>query len=201
MAETRRELCHWRGIAGCTTKRRMQVAAAESVRTRWVIAGLSAVVVLAVAVLLLGRTDAVGPAPTVREPGTLATVNAALNGAAFCCLVLGFVFIKQKRVRAHRASMIAAFGISTAFLVTYVLHHAQVGSVPYRGVGWARTVYFAILIPHIVLAVPVVPLALLTLYRGWTDRVEAHRTVARWTWPLWAYVSLSGVLVFWMLYQ
>jgi uncharacterized membrane protein YozB (DUF420 family) len=114
---------------------------------------------------------------------------------------LGFVFIKAKNLAWHRRSMLAAFGISSMFLLTYLLHHAQVGSVPFRGTGVLRTVYFALLIPHIILSAAVVPMALLTIYRGWTDRIALHKKIAKWTLPLWLYVSVSGVAVYYMLYH
>jgi putative membrane protein len=96
--------------------------------------------------------------------------------------------------------MVTAFALSSVFLVTYLIHHSRAGSVEYAGVGWLRTVYFAILLPHIVLAAVIVPMALLSIYRGWTGKVAAHRKIARWTLPLWLYVSVSGVLVYGMLY-
>lgn len=97
--------------------------------------------------------------------------------------------------------MVAAFAMSSLFLVTYLLHHAQVGSVKFQGQGWVRTLYFGLLIPHVLLAAVIVPLALFTLYRGWTGRIARHRAIARYTLPLWLYVSVSGVLVYWMLYR
>lgn len=169
----------------------------ESPAVRAAIFGLSVVVFLAVAVVIyvLPKPDR-GPTPT-----TLATVNALLNAGATLFLLIGFVFIKAKNIAMHRLSMVTAFGFSSVFLVTYLLHHAQAGSVPFAGEGWLRVVYFAILIPHIVLAAIVVPLALFTIYRGWTNRVALHRKVARITLPVWLYVSVSGVLVYLMLYR
>ena len=96
--------------------------------------------------------------------------------------------------------MLTAFGLSSAFLVSYVLHHARVGSVPFRGEGMLRAIYFTILLPHIVLAGVIVPLALFTLYRGWVGNIVAHRRIARVTFPLWLFVSASGVTVYFMLY-
>ncbi len=169
---------------------------ADSAQARWVILALSGVVFLAVAVVIyLLPSQAAGDAPSV-----LATLNACLNASASVCLLAGFWFIKKKNVAAHRRAMLAAFGLSCMFLLTYLMHHAQVGSVPFRGQGAIRTVYFALLLPHIVLAALVVPLALLTIYRGWTTRVEAHRKIAKITLPIWLYVSLSGVGLYWMLY-
>jgi uncharacterized membrane protein YozB (DUF420 family) len=116
-------------------------------------------------------------------------------------LLLGFVFIRQKKVAQHRACMLGAFGISTVFLVCYLIHHAQVGSVPFRGTGALRTLYFAILIPHVILAAAVVPMALTTIYRGLRGDVPRHKPLARVTLPVWLFVSLSGVAVYLMLYQ
>lgn len=174
----------------------MTVRAEEPPRARWVVAGLTLFVIAAVVLTLYARPTAGGGAPT-----GLATVNAALNAGAAAALLAGFGFIRRRDVRAHRASMLTAFSLSSLFLVTYLLHHATAGSVPFRGTGWVRVLYFAILVPHVVLAAGIVPLALLTLYRGWTGRVESHRKIARWTLPLWLYVSGSGVAVYLMLYH
>lgn len=134
-------------------------------------------------------------------PLALPTLNAILNSLAGLLLVLGFVFIKQKKVAQHRACMLAAFGVSSLFLVSYVIHHWRVGSVPFKGTGALRFVYFAILIPHVLLAISVVPLALTTISRGLKGRVEQHRRIARVTLPVWLFVSVSGVAVYLMLYQ
>jgi uncharacterized membrane protein YozB (DUF420 family) len=161
-----------------------------------VIIGLSVLVTVA-AVLVVYLTPR---QPMSGEPSALANLNALLNAAACCALVAGYVQIRRGRREAHRACMLVAFAISTAFLVTYLMHHAQVGSVPFRGQGGIRTLYFAILVPHIVLAAAVLPLALLTLYRGLSSRFVAHKKIARWTLPVWLFVSVSGVVVYWMLY-
>lgn len=169
----------------------------ESTEVKWVITALSGFVFLAVVVviyLLPGQSPA-------ERPSVLASLNAFLNACATVCLVAGFVFIKRKNILWHRRSMLAAFGISSMFLITYLLHHARVGSVPFEGQGWVRTVYFSMLAPHIILAALVVPLALLTIYRGWTSRIELHRKIARVTLPIWLYVSVSGVLLYFMLYH
>lgn len=131
----------------------------------------------------------------------LPTLNAVLNSLAGVLLVLGFVFIKQKKVAQHRACMLAAFGVSAVFLVSYLIHHAQVGSVPFKGPAALRPVYFAILIPHVILAAAVVPLALTTIYRGLKGNVQKHKPLARVTLPVWLFVSVSGVVVYLMLYQ
>lgn len=134
-------------------------------------------------------------------PSVLASLNAVLNAAATLCLGAGFWFVRTGRLEWHRRSMLAAFGLSCMFLVTYLLHHARAGSVPFTGRGPIRAVYFALLVPHIVLAAGVVPLALTTIYRGWTGRVPEHKRIARRTLPLWLYVSVSGVLLYLMLYH
>jgi putative membrane protein len=134
-------------------------------------------------------------------PLALPTLNAILNSLAAVLLVLGFVFIKQKKIARHRACMLAAFGVSCAFLVSYVIHHLRVGSVPFKGPPALRPIYFAILIPHVLLAVTVVPLALTTISRGLRMNVEKHRRLARVTLPIWLFVSVSGVVVYLMLYQ
>ncbi len=134
-------------------------------------------------------------------PLALPTLNAILNSLAGILLVLGFVFIKQKKIAQHRFCMLAAFGVSSAFLVSYVIHHLRVGSVPFKGPAALRPIYFAILIPHVLLAITVVPLALTTISRGLKMNVEKHRPLARVTLPIWLFVSVSGVVVYLMLYQ
>jgi putative membrane protein len=168
----------------------------ETVRARMVITALTGVVFLGVLVViyLLPHQAHQG------GPSALASLNAALNAGATCFLVAGYVFIRKRNIVWHRRSMLAAFGLSCMFLLTYLLHHARVGSVPYAGQGVLRVVYFALLIPHILLAALVVPMALSTIYRAWTGKVESHRRMARLTWPIWLYVSASGVLLYFMLY-
>lgn len=134
-------------------------------------------------------------------PNPLATLNAILNALATLCLVLGWVFIRRGQRQRHRMSMLAALGISVVFLISYLVHHAQVGSVPFRGTGALRGIYFAILIPHVLLAAAVVPLALVTLVRALRERFDRHRAIARVTLPIWLYVSVSGVLVYVLLYH
>ena len=134
-------------------------------------------------------------------PLALPTLNAILNSLAGLLLVLGFVFIKQKKIAQHKACMLAAFGVSTVFLASYLIHHGQVGSVPFKGPAALRPVYFAILIPHVLLAITVVPLALTTISRGLKMNVQKHRQLARVTLPIWLFVLVSGVVVYLMLYQ
>jgi len=130
----------------------------------------------------------------------LPTLNAFLNGTCAVLLATGFVLVRRHRVTAHRACMTVAFALSVVFLTSYLVYHAQVGSVPFRGQGWIRPVYFSILISHTVLAVLVPPLAVTTLFLALRGSYARHRRVARWTLPIWLYVSVTGVLVYWMLY-
>ncbi len=178
----------------------MSTVTAESPAARWVIGVLSVVVVAAVVIVLYGMPGR-GAAAAPGTAGALATVNAVLNGSTACFLLTGYAFIRKRNIKAHRTCMVTAFALSSLFLVTYLLHHAQVGSVPFQHEGWIRGVYFAVLVPHVALAVVIVPLALLTIYRGWTERIAEHRKIARWTLPLWLYVSVSGVAVYLMLYH
>jgi uncharacterized membrane protein YozB (DUF420 family) len=132
---------------------------------------------------------------------SLAPLNALLNGTAAVLLLAGFVFIKQRRVRAHRACMIAAIVMSAAFLTSYLIFHYHVGDVRFSGQGAIRPIYFSILIPHIILAGVIVPLAIGTIWLALRGNFIRHRRVARWTWPLWMYVSITGVIVYFLLYQ
>lgn len=135
------------------------------------------------------------------EAAHLPALNAALNTTSAVLLVLGYRSIRQGRARAHRAFMVAAFLVSALFLVSYLIYHGQVGSVRFTGAGWIRPVYFSILISHIVLAAVILPLVLLTLTRAMRAQFGRHRRIARWTLPVWLYVSVTGVLVYWMLYH
>ncbi|MDH4131071.1 MAG: DUF420 domain-containing protein [Gemmatimonadota bacterium] len=131
----------------------------------------------------------------------LPTLNASLNATAAVLLATGYYFIRTGRRERHRACMIAALVASALFLTSYVIYHIQVGSVPFKGVGAIRTVYFTILITHVVLAIVIVPLVLMTVSRALRGRFDRHRAIARWTLPLWLYVSVTGVIVYWMLYR
>lgn len=135
------------------------------------------------------------------QEGPLPTLMACLNTASAACLTAGYVFIKRKQVAQHRRAMLAAFVVSALFLTTYVLHHLLVGNVRFHGQGLARTIYFAILIPHVMLAVGVLPLAIVTIRRGLAGRIQKHRPLAKVTLPLWLYVSVTGVIVYLMLYR
>ena len=131
----------------------------------------------------------------------LAPVNASLNFASAVLLTVGYWAIRNRRIPLHRVCMIAAFSVSVVFLVCYVIYHATVGSVRFPGQGWVRPVYFLILITHITLAAATPVLAIMTLVRALRGQFERHRAIARWTWPIWMYVSVTGVIVYVMLYQ
>ena len=131
----------------------------------------------------------------------LPAVNATLNGVAGILLLIGFLLIRSRNIGLHRRFMLAAFITSSLFLVSYVAYHAQVGSVRFTRQGFVRPLYFTILITHVTLAAAVLPLAIVTLARGLNGRFQAHRAVARWTLPIWLYVSVTGVLVYVLLYQ
>jgi len=131
----------------------------------------------------------------------LPALNAALNATAGVFISIGYLFVRQGHQTAHKRCMLAALATSTLFLVSYVVYHASAGSRPYQGEGLSRIVYFTILITHVVLAATVLPLAIVTLTRGLKGRFPAHRAIARWTLPIWLYVSVTGVLVYVLLYQ
>ena len=128
-------------------------------------------------------------------------LNATLNGTSALLLLTGRVLIAQGRMAAHRTCMLAAMVTSALFLCCYLFFHYAVGNIRFLGEGWARPVYFAILISHVTLAIAIVPLAIITLRRGLKARYDTHRALARWTWPLWMYVSVTGVIVYFMLYR
>ena len=170
-------------------------AAAEGFWNR-IIAILSVIIVGAVAFLILGPRPDLGG--TLDVSG-LPFVNMALNATTTVLLVIAFVFIRMRRINAHKNTMLLAFGTSTAFLVTYVLYHwFKAGPKLYAG-DWT-SFYYVILISHIVLATSVVPLALTTLYRGWTRQDDRHRKLARVALPIWLYVSVTGVMLYLLLY-
>jgi len=131
----------------------------------------------------------------------LPLLNATLNAVAAILLTIGYRQIRQRRRAAHRAFMIAAFVTSALFLASYTVYHAQAGSRPFTGQGILRALYFAILISHVVLAAVVLPLALVTLFRAVRGQYPAHARIARWTLPVWLYVSVTGVVVYLMLYR
>jgi putative membrane protein len=131
----------------------------------------------------------------------LPTLNAALNATCFVLLTIGYTLIRRGRVAQHRAVMIAAFCTSVIFLVSYLIYHAHIGSKPFPGQGSIRYLYFTILLTHTVLAAAIVPLVLMTLSRGLKRQDVRHRAIARWTLPIWMYVSVTGVVVYLMLYR
>ena len=128
-------------------------------------------------------------------------INASLNGTCAVLLTTGRVLISKGKIAAHRAVMIAAFATSTVFLISYLYYHAHVGSVHFRGQGFWRAFYFTLLTSHTILAIVIVPMVLMTLSRGLRGRFDRHRAIARWTFPLWMYVSVTGVVVYFMLYH
>jgi uncharacterized membrane protein YozB (DUF420 family) len=131
----------------------------------------------------------------------LPAVNASLNALSGVLLLFGYALIRQHHISLHRKVMITAFATSSLFLICYVVYHVQVGSVPFPRQGWVRTLYFTILITHVTLAATVPVLAIITLTRGLKGRYPQHRRIARWTFPIWMYVSVTGVLVYVLLYQ
>ena len=135
------------------------------------------------------------------EIADLPALNATLNGVAAVFLMAGFAMIKRGRPDLHKRCMLGALFASTLFLVSYVVYHANIGSRPFTGTGTVRYVYFSILITHVVLAAAILPLALVTTARGLREQYAKHVRVARWTLPLWLYVSVTGVIIYLMLYQ
>jgi uncharacterized membrane protein YozB (DUF420 family) len=131
----------------------------------------------------------------------LPAINATLNATAAVLLVWGYILIRRRRIASHRRVMLAAFVTSTVFLCCYLIYHFNVGSVRFPKTGAIRTVYLSILATHTALAAAVPPLAIITLNRGLRERYDRHRKIARWTLPVWLYVSVTGVVVYWMLYR
>lgn len=163
-----------------------------------VIGVISGVIVGAVGYLLLGHDPGPGAPAGV---AVLPALNATLNATAAVLLAAGWLLIRRGRIAAHRACMLGAVVVSTAFLVSYVVYHSMAGSRPFTGQGWVRAVYFAILMSHIVLAAGMVPFVLTTLYRALGGDFARHARLARWTLPVWLYVSVTGVVVYWLLYR
>jgi uncharacterized membrane protein YozB (DUF420 family) len=141
------------------------------------------------------------------SPADLPVVNASLNGLSAVFLGIGYALIKKGRQNAHRKFMLAAFVASTLFLISYLTYHGYLAYVLHRGPtrflepAWFRPIYLALLMTHTLLAVVILPLVLITLSRGLRGRFDPHRRIARWTWPLWMYVSVTGVLIYFLLYQ
>jgi uncharacterized membrane protein YozB (DUF420 family) len=130
-----------------------------------------------------------------------AAFNAILNGTSAVLLTAGYAAIRTGKMAVHKALMLSAFFVSTAFLVSYLIYHYRVGHVTFQGQGWIRPVYFSILISHTILAAVIVPLVVMTLRRAWLERFDKHKLIARWTLPIWLYVSVTGVIVYLMVYQ
>ena len=130
-----------------------------------------------------------------------AALNATLNGTSGILLACGYAAIRAGKREAHKRFMISAFVVSCGFLVSYLIYHYRVGHVAFQGQGWIRPVYFVLLTSHTILAIVIVPLILITLRRAWTERFDKHKRIAKWTLPLWFYVCLTGVIVYWMVYQ
>lgn len=135
------------------------------------------------------------------EATSLPAVNASLNGMTAVLIIIGRRLIREKKIVQHRRVMLAAVGTSCLFLLSYLYYHAQVGSVRFQGQGWVRPVYFFILLTHTVLAAAIVPMVIITLVRGLRERFDRHRAIARWTYPTWLYVSVTGVVIYVMLYH
>jgi putative membrane protein len=130
-----------------------------------------------------------------------AALNASLNGTSAILLAGGYAAIRSGKIAVHKAFMVSAFAVSSVFLISYLVYHARVGSVHFQGQGWIRPVYFILLGSHTILAVVIVPMILITLRRAWLEQFDRHRLIARWTLPLWFYVSVTGVIVYFLLYH
>ena len=160
-------------------------------KATYVIVTLSIVVPIAVAILML--LPETGAAESVRN---LPLFHASLNGSTAVALIIGYFFIRNKKVMYHRFCMILSFVLSSVFLVSYIIYHYNTGHTPFGGEGVIRPVYFTLLISHIILATAILPMALLSMYRGLTNQIAKHRKIAKWTFPMWLYVAISGVLVY-----
>jgi putative membrane protein len=172
--------------------------AAPSSGTRYAIAAI--LVISAAATMFLFWLIYVHPAAaSSTQYAFLPALNALLNGLSAIALLIGYTFIRARNIRAHRAAMITAFGFSTLFLVSYILHHALHGDVRYPAHAALRSIYLPLLASHIVLAVVALPLVLVTFFFSLSGRIREHRKVARWTFPLWLYVSITGVVTYMML--
>ncbi len=170
-------------------------AMGERAMAAWVW-GLTVVVVLLVVFLMsAGQVFAVEGIDVSRLPG----FHALLNGSCAVLLVAGVGFVRQGRVGLHRAAMVGAFALSTIFLLSYVVYHSQAPSTPFGGEGWIRPFYFVVLLTHIALAPVILPLALYTVLRAFRAEYGRHRRIARWTFPLWLYVAVTGVMVYWLM--
>ena len=131
----------------------------------------------------------------------LPATNAFLNGLCTIFLLLGFIYIKRGDIKTHQKCMVTALILSALFLTSYLIYHSQVGSVPYPHRDWTRPIYFAILIPHIILAAVNVPFIIALVWRAYKSEFDRHRRLGRWVWPSWIFVSITGVIIYLMLYQ
>jgi putative membrane protein len=160
-----------------------------------------AALTLVVVALVGGLMATSGTRASTLDVTALPLINACLNSLSAGLLAIGWLSVRRRRIVAHVTCMLSAFAVSTLFLLSYVTYHYHAGSRPFTAQGWIRPVYFTLLITHIVLAAAIVPLALTTIYHGWRTRFDRHVRIARWTLPLWLYVSVTGVLVYWLLYR
>ncbi len=169
----------------------MDQSSTRDQRATYIITTLSIVVPIVVAILML--LPDTGAAESVRN---LPLFHATLNGSTAIALIIGYYFIKNGKMINHRFCMILAFVLSSIFLVSYIIYHYNTGHTEFGGEGWIRPFYFTLLISHIILAVAILPMALLSMYRGLTNQISKHRAIAKWTFPIWLYVAISGVLVY-----
>lgn len=176
----------------------MTTTVAPSSSTRPAIAAILAIS-LAATLFLFWLIYIHPAAATSAEYAFLPALNAILNGLAATALLIGYTFIRARKIKAHRTAMLTAFGFSTLFLVSYILHHALHGDVRYPAYAAWRSVYLPLLASHIILAIVALPLVLVTFFFSLTGRIPQHRKVARWTFPLWLYVSVTGVITYVML--
>lgn len=172
-------------------------------RPSLIIGSLSSLLVLLVAFLLLTPRDTIAQIVPFERANLawLPATNAVLNASSAISLLVGFYFIRRRQIRRHRICMITAFSLSALFFLSYLIYHALTGPTRFSGQGWIRPFYYTVLISHVVLAIIVLPLALTTLYRAWRRKFFRHRRIARWTLPIWLYVSVSGVVVYLLLYH
>lgn len=166
----------------------------------WVIGAVSLLVILVVALLMFAPKGGF-IRPNRFNLDWLPHLNATLNGTSACLLLAAYMFIRRRKIKYHRFCILSAFGFSTLFLVSYVVYHLSAGHTTFNGPDWLRPLYYSLLSSHILLAILVLPLALTTLYRAQQRTFTRHRRTARWAFPLWLYVSLSGVAIYFILYH
>lgn len=170
----------------------------ERTARRVIWAAAVAVPVVVAVLFMLPPAEALSE-DTRRSLYLLPALNAFFNGTAFLCLTVAYIAIRRKNIGLHKAATTTALGLSVLFLVSYVAFHLTTESTKFGGEGWIRSVYFFVLLSHILLSATIIPLVLFTWLRGFTMQVEKHRRLARITWPLWMYVTLTGVIVYWMI--